>query len=257
MAKSYAVSIIRYFLFVGIPYLIARRIEKYFWEHASPELKEACGKGKKTKDFPKLDTISESTEDSLNTRGGTNPIVFWLGNVIMKDFAIKLGISAVFANHIWLETTENTAAQLAKYGSLMLTAPGKRFIRLHNRIKKGINPEYSQDIQEILIDHELTNTDKVELLKIKIKSALRNLKGAKRKEFILFLIATIAFSVGGDTALFTWLLERLRALIGKDNDVDVIKDYIIEAYREFNAPLSQELVEDLPDEIISSINNIN
>ena len=32
--------LLRYLIFVGIPYLIARRIEKYFWKHASPELKQ-------------------------------------------------------------------------------------------------------------------------------------------------------------------------------------------------------------------------
>ena len=30
----------RYLIFVGISYFIARRIEIYFWKHASPELKK-------------------------------------------------------------------------------------------------------------------------------------------------------------------------------------------------------------------------
>ena len=94
------------------------------------------------------------------------------------------------------------------------------------------------------------------MLKIKIESALKNLKGSKRKQFILFVIATILFSVGGNFALFAWFMERLRALIGTNDDVDTIREFIIDSYKEFNAPLPQELVENLPDEIIQSITNI-
>jgi len=44
--------LIRYLIVVGIPYVIARRIEKYFWEHASPELKKQLNK--KLKDLPEF-----------------------------------------------------------------------------------------------------------------------------------------------------------------------------------------------------------
>ena len=138
----------------------------------------------------------------------------------------------------------------------MLSAPGKTFVRLYNRIK-GIDSQYSMDVREILFDNKLTNKEKVKLLKIKIESALNNLKGSKRKQFILFVIATILFSVGGNFALFAWFMERLRALIGTNDDVDTIREYVIESYREFNAPLPRELVEILPDEIIQSITNID
>lgn len=113
------------------------------------------------------------------------------------------------------------------------------------------------DIKEILFNNELTNNDKVELLKIKIESVLKNLKGSKRKQFILFVIATILFSVGGNFTLFAWFMERLRALIGTNDDVDTVQEYVIESYREFNAPLPRELVEILPDKIIQSITNID
>lgn len=243
--------ILRYLIFVGIPYFIAKRIEKYFWEHASPELKKELNK--KLKDLPELDTISEHNKDSLDIRGGANPLVLWVIKVVMSDFAIKAAITGAVGSSIWAETADNAAAQLAKYGSAMLSAPGKKFARLYHRIK-GVDPQYSMDIKEILFDKELSNKDKVELLKIKIESALKNLKGSKRKQFILFVIATILFSVGGNFPLFAWFMERLRALIGTNDDVDTVREYIIESYREFNAPLPQEL---LPDEIIQSITNID
>ena len=34
----------RYLIFVNIPYFIAKSIEKYFWKHASTELKEVLSR---------------------------------------------------------------------------------------------------------------------------------------------------------------------------------------------------------------------
>ena len=90
-----------------------------------------------------------------------------------------------------------------------------------------------------------------------MESVLKNLKGSKRKQFILFVISTILFSVGGNFALFAWFMEGLRSLIGTGDDVDIVREYILECYREYNAPLPQELAEVLPDDIIKSITNIN
>ena len=54
----------RYLIFLGIPYFIAKCIEKYFWKHASPELKKELNK--KLKDLPELDTVLKHTKDSLD-----------------------------------------------------------------------------------------------------------------------------------------------------------------------------------------------
>ena len=229
-------------------------IEKYFWEHASPELKKEFKK--KLKDSPELDTLSESSKEGLKNWGGANPVIFWLTHLVLEDFAIKAAIAGGVLASIWAETADNAASQLAKHGSSMLLAPGKKFVRLYRRIR-GINPQHSMDIREILFDHELTNHDKVELLKIKLQSVLKNLKGSKRKQFILFVIATVLFSVGGNFAFFAWFMERLQALIGTNDDAYTVREYVIECYREFNAPLPQELVEVLPEEIINSIPNVD
>ena len=52
-------------------------------------------------------------------------------------------------------------------------------------------------------------------------------------------------------------MEHLRALIGTNDNIDTIREYIIESYIELNAPLSRKLVETLPNEIIQSITNID
>ena len=245
--------LLRYLIFVGIPYIIARRIEKYFWKHASPELKKKLNK--KLKDLPELDTVSEPTKDSLDTRGGANPVMLWFVKVFINDFAIKAAITGAVGASVWSEVADNASAQLATYGSALLATPGKKFLRLYKRIK-GIDPQHSLDIKEILLDRELTNQDKLDLLKIKIESTLKNFKGSKRKQFILLIIATILFSVGGNFALFAWFMERLRALLGTNDNVETLREYIIESYREYNAPLPQELAEKLPKVIIGSINSI-
>lgn len=165
----------RYLIFIGIPYFIAKRIEKYFWKRISPEVKKELNK-----DLLELDTGSEHSKDSLDTCGGANPVILWITKVVIKDFAIKTAIAGAVGASIWSETADNAAAQLAKYGSAMLSAPGKKFVRLYQRIK-GVDSQHSMDIKEILFANELTNTDKVELLKIKIESVLKNLKGFKRK----------------------------------------------------------------------------
>ena len=241
--------LLRYLVFIGIPYFLARRIEKYFWEHASPELK------KELKNLPELDSILEETKDSLDTRGGANPVLLWFMKVVMNDFALKAAIAGGLGASIWSDVADNAAAQLAKYGSALIATPGNKFLRLYNRIK-GIDPQHSLDIKEILLDRELTNQDKLDLLKIKIESALKNLKGSKRKQFILLVIAALLFSVGGNFPLFAWFMERLRALLGTNDDVDTLQKYIIEFYREYNAPLPQELAEQLPTAIVESITSV-
>jgi len=188
--------------------------------------------GKKLKDLPELDTVSESTTDSLGIRRGTNQVILWIVKVVISAFRIKAAIAGAVGAYTWSETANNSAAQLAKYDSAMLSAWGNRSARLYSIIK-GVDTQHSMDIKEILFNNELTKKDKVELLKIKIKSVLKNLKGSKRKQFILFVIATILlFSVGGNFPLFAWFMERLRALIGTSDDVDTVREFVIESYRE-------------------------
>ena len=60
--------LLRYLIFIGIPYLLAKRIEKVFYKHADPKLKEKINK--ELKDLPELDTISEPSKYVLDKRGG-------------------------------------------------------------------------------------------------------------------------------------------------------------------------------------------
>ena len=99
--------LLRYLIFVGIPYIIARRIEKYFWKHASPELKKELNKN--LKNLPELDKVPKHTKDSLDTRGGANPALLWFAKVVICDFAIKSAILTAVGASVWSETTDNAA----------------------------------------------------------------------------------------------------------------------------------------------------
>jgi len=91
--------------------------------------------------------------------------------------------------------------QIAKYGSPMLLAPGKKFSKFYRLIKYA-NNQHSLNIKEILVDKRLLNNDKLELLKIKFRHALKNIKSYKRKHFVIFVIASLLFSVNGDYITF-------------------------------------------------------
>lgn len=58
---------------------------------------------------------------------------------------------------------------------------------------------------------------------------------------------------GKSFSLIGWVMERLRALIGANENVDDVKDYLIELYREYNAPLPKELVERVTEKIIDEL----
>lgn len=89
----------------------------------------------------------------------------------------------------------------------------------------------------------------MEFLKLKIDYALKNLKGKKRKQFILLLVAILTFFYGNNIVGFTWLWERIREFIGCEDDAETIKEYIISIYHEYNAPLPEELVVKISDEL--------
>ena len=50
--------------------------------------------------------------------------------------------------------------------------------------------------------HNLTNNDKVMLLKMEINNALNSLTGSKRIKFIFFVISILLFAVDGGVSVF-------------------------------------------------------
>nr|YP_010133717.1 hypothetical protein KYU99_pgp036 [Nitzschia supralitorea]QWM93206.1 hypothetical protein [Nitzschia supralitorea] len=248
--------ILRYLVFVGIPYLLARRIEKFLMNRIDIETKDKLNN--ELKKFPDVD-VSESSKDGLGNRGGAmTPILIWIYKIIASDFAAKTAIAGAIGATIWGSTADEAAGALAKYGAAILNAPGNKFRKLVNKLK-GLE-HHERDIREIILDKNLTISDKLELFKIKVEQAVRELKGPRRVKFILFALAILLFFFGGGALFkpghiiaFSSVLERLRALLGVETTNEDLKNALIEVYREYNAPLPKEL---LPEEIQKVINSL-
>lgn len=241
MQIQFGKLLLRYLVFVGIPYLIAKRIEKLLLNRLDPETKAKLNE--ELKRFPEIDNVSEKTQNDLGRRGGAAPVGLWLTKVFVLDFAIKVAIGSSIGATIWGSTADNAAANVVKYGTAILQSPGNKFKNFCKKLR-GIDPQHTQDIREILLDKNLSVKEKLELVRIKVEQTVKNLKGAKRTKFILFVMATLIFFFGGqltgNVAVFTAVMERLRALLGMDGEED-LKGALIDVYREYNAPLPEEL----------------
>ena len=194
--------IIRYLIYVGVPYLLARKFEKFFWKKINDEtqtqIKEEL-----------TNSTKGPTRKSLNRRGGEfDPITLVIIKRVMVHFGIKVAIVTGFTLSIYAESADRAVKHTVRYSNVILAAPSRELTRIVKKLKK-INPEHSNDIKEILIDKEPTSEEKIKFLKLKIDYALKNLKGKKRKKFIFLLIALLTFYYGNNLAVFTWLWETI------------------------------------------------
>ena len=236
--------LLRYLILVGVPFVIARKIENYFWKNIDSETKKKIGD-----ELTKTD-VDNSTGKALNNRGGTlDPVTLGLIKFIMVDFGLKVAISTGFSVTIWSEAADKGVEHLIRYSSAIIAAPGIKLAKIAKHFKGIDEINQNLDIREIVLDKRLSFEEKVELLKLKIDYALKNLKGKKRKQFILLLIATLTFFYGNNIVGFTWLWERIRCFIGRGEDTEAIKDLIITIYREYNAPLPEGILEQITDEL--------
>jgi len=144
---------------------------------------------KKLKESKKPDKLHNASKDPLDIRvGATDPLTLWLLKVIMKDFAIKAAIAGAVGASIWAKSADNSAALIARYGKAILMALGERLVKIVQKLCR-MDPESRQNIREILLDKNLGNEEKWELLKLKINYALKNLKGKRHTQFIFEVIA--------------------------------------------------------------------
>jgi len=165
----------------------------------------------------------------------------------MVDFGLKVAISTAFGVTIWSEGADKGIEHLVRYSGAIIADPGRKLAKTAKHFR-GIEQQ-NADIKEIILDKRLSFEEKIELLKLKIDYALKNLKGAKRKQFILLLIATLTFFYGNHIVGFTWLWDRIRGFIGNGEDTEAIKDIIVTVYCEYNALLPERILEQITDEL--------
>ena len=165
--------LLRYLIFVGVPFIIARKIEKDFWKNIDIETKKKIGD-----ELTKLD-IDDSATKAIDNRGGAlDPVTLGLIKFVMVDFALKVVITGGVSATIWSEAADKGIEHLVRYSSAIIAAPGRKLAKIASHFRGQM--DQSLDIKEIVLDKRLSFEEKVELLKLKIDYALKNLKGNLR-----------------------------------------------------------------------------
>lgn len=162
----------------------------------------------------------------------------------MKDLALK----TAFATVLWSDTA---AGSLVLYAKAILAAPGSKLLKLAKKLRK-LDPDFSVDIRELILDKSLTLDEKLKFIRLKINYAFNNFNGIKRKKALLLLLAVLLFLIGKGFGPYVFMLERLREFIGGEDDEETIRNYLIDLYYQYHAPLPEELIS-LPDELITKI----
>jgi hypothetical protein len=149
----------------------------------------------------------------------------------------------LFGTAIWQDTTENVASKIIKYAPAILSAPGQKFQKLREKLfQMDLDPtQYRPDLQALLLDKTLTVEEKLEILRIKVEYALKHLSGKRKFQFLATLLTLILFFMGSGTPGFAAFAGYLRELLGSTDNKNTIGEYLIDIYREYNAPLPQEL----------------
>ena len=233
--------LLRYLIFVGVPYIVAKKIEKMYLQ--SLKLKNDID--------AKPDSLIVDTDkkDELKTRGGDLSLAtISIVGFLMKDFAFRAALTGLVGSTIWSDTADTAVKQVLKYASLIAATPGSKFKNILKKLQR-INNDHTLDIKEILLEKDISNKEKLELIILKVRYALKNLKGRRRAVFIATTIALLTFLLGNGTPTFTYFMTGLREVLDGKDDEDSIKDYIIDLYREYNAPLPEELVTMITNEL--------
>lgn len=183
--------------------------------------------------------------------GGEIRITFWnrLFSSIKKDYAIKTAIGSCFIAVIFTEFNDNIASVLIKCSPSILAAPGdiRKNLFFSKKVKNILQSPDINELKELLLNQNLTNEDKLKLFMLKVKACLKNLTGGKRVAFLFCILSLIFFLVGNYTPFYTMLIASLRQLFQEIPLTDYIDEYVIELYREFNAPLPEHLMSKVKD----------
>lgn len=221
--------LVKYLLFVGIPYAIAKKIEKRYL---------------RSKNNPH----NKPDSSAVDFRGGEILTATSIVALLMKDLAFKVALTGLVGSSIWSDTADTAVEQVLKYAGAIAAAPGNKFIKILKRFR-GMNGDHTLDIKEILLEKNISNSEKYELIKVKVQYALKNLKGKKRVIFTTTTIALLVFFLGNGTPAFSYFMAGLREMLGAENDQDSLKGYVIDIYKEYNAPLPKELITQIADKL--------
>ncbi len=119
----------------------------------------------------------------------------------MKDFTFREALTRLVGSTIWSDTADTAVKQVLKYSSLIAATFGFKFKNILKKLQR-INNHYTLDIKEILLEKNISNKEKLKLIIVKIRYALKNFKGRRRSVFIAITIALLTFLLGNGTPAF-------------------------------------------------------
>lgn len=90
MQVQFSKLLLQCLVFVRIPYLIAKRIEKFLLNRLDLETKIKLNE--KFKRFSEIDRVSEKMQNKLNRCRGEGTGTIWLTKLFIVDFATEIAI---------------------------------------------------------------------------------------------------------------------------------------------------------------------
>ena len=209
-------------------------------------------------DNPNDDLRALAGEDPMKPEtyargGGTMDTIDKVYKYVSKDRALKVALFVLLGGAGVTELIEMFRKQIINASPILLSLPGfDRSLRLRELVKTlptGGVKSIMKQIYAIVNDTTLTNEEKVYLLKKIIKAAFVSLSGLNKRVFLLFLGYVLIFLLTNNTPVFALLVGQLRELIKGVRTDDGILDFIIETYKEYNAPFPEELVTQIKNTI--------
>lgn len=88
--------------------------------------------------------------------------------------------------------------QILKYVGAITAVPSHRLTNIIKKLR-NIDDRYTLDIKERLLEKDISNQEKLELIKLKIRYVLKNLKRKRKIIYITFVIALLIFLLRNET----------------------------------------------------------
>jgi hypothetical protein len=120
--------LLRYLVFVGIPYALAKKIEKrYLRSKNNPD--------------------NKPDSRAVDFRGGEIFTATGIAALLMKDLAFKVALTGLVGSSIWSDMADTGVEQVLKYAGAIAAAPGHKFVKIVKRFR-SMNVDHTLDIKE-------------------------------------------------------------------------------------------------------------
>jgi hypothetical protein len=165
---------------------------------------------------------------------------------LLSDRAIRIAGIALVMGVAYNEFSDKVIIALMKNAYVLRAIPGlnfsKKFLKILNRTNELQEQLSVEEIIAVIRDSDLSLKDKMLLFQYQLKMFLTSLTKINRKHRYMILASLLILLVGNNSGFFLLMLNVMRE---GNNSVEIdqktIDKFIIKMYRDFNAPLPEEL----------------